>query len=252
MTKLHVSISAEPLFRLGNIDITNSMLTGIAVSVFLVGFSFWLSRNLKLSKSVKGVQNVAEMIIESLYNLMVSVAGEAKTKEFFPLIATFFLYILFSNWLELLPGVGTIGIMGMDHEGKTLFAPLVRPPSADFNATLGLALISVSMIQIVGFKHLSFAYFQRFINFKNPMKFVMGLLDIISELSKIISFAFRLFGNIFAGEVLLAVSLALIPFLAPLPFMGLEIFIGLIQALVFAILTLVFMNTATLPHEEEH
>ena len=84
------------------------------------------------------------------------------------------------------------------------------------------------------------------------MKFVMGLLDIISELSKIISFAFRLFGNIFAGEVLLAVSLALIPFLAPLPFMGLEIFIGLIQALVFAILTLVFMNTATLPHEEEH
>src|SRR3990170_5592192 len=125
MTKLHVSISAEPIFHLGNIEVTNSMITGLIVSALLVGVSFWLSRNLQTKKMVKGVQNVVEMLIESLYSLMVSVAGETKTKEFFPLIATFFFYILFSNWMALLPGVGTIGITSLGHEGKEIFAPLI-------------------------------------------------------------------------------------------------------------------------------
>lgn len=251
MAKLHVSISAEPIFHLGEIEITNSMLTGTVVSILLVMASYWISKNLKQKKKVGRVQNTIEMVIEGLYNLMIPITGNKKAREFFPLVATLFLYILFSNWVELLPGVGTIGLTKLEH-GEQVYSPLVRPPSADLNATLGLALISMTMVQVTGFKYLKIGYLKKFFNFKNPMKFFLGFLELVSEISRIISFAFRLFGNIFAGEVLLAVSLALFGFLAPIPFLGLEVFVGLIQALVFAILTLVFMNMATVPHDEEH
>jgi F-type H+-transporting ATPase subunit a len=250
--KLHVSISAEPIFHLGKFAITNSMFTGVIVSALLVGFSVWLNKNLEKKKVTKGIQNAVEMIIEALYNLMISITGEKKARVFFPLVTTFFLFILVSNWLGLLPGVGTIGILAEAHDGDKSFTPLIRPPSADINATIALALISVIMTQVTGFRYLKARYLLRFFNFKSPMKFFQGFLELISEASKIISFAFRLFGNIFAGEVLLTVSLALLPFLAPLPFIGLEIFVGIIQAFVFAILTLVFMNIATIPHDEEH
>lgn len=251
MAELHVSISAEPIFHLGNIEVTNSMLTGVAVSLFLAGFAYWFSKKVQEKKPPKGIQNIVEMVIEALYNLMISIAGEKKARAFFPVIATLFLYILFSNWIELLPGVGTIGLLSQ-HGGEETFAPFVRPPTADLNATLGLALFSVIGSQVVGFKYLKSEYLKRFFNFTNPMKFVLGLLELTSEISRIISFAFRLFGNIFAGEVLLAVSLTLLPFLAPIPFLGLEIFVGAIQAMVFAVLTLVFWNMATVPHEEGH
>ncbi|OGY21470.1 MAG: ATP synthase F0 subunit A [Candidatus Chisholmbacteria bacterium RIFCSPLOWO2_01_FULL_49_14] len=251
MAKIHVSISAEPIFHLGNVEVTNSMLTGVAVSVLLVSFAYWLHKKLSDKKKISSVQNVAEMAIEGFYSLMVSVAGEEKTKRFYPVIATLFFYILFSNWLELLPGVGTIGLNVM-HNGVESFAPLVRPPSADLNSTLGLALFSVIGSQVVGLKYLNLSYLKRFFDFSGPGKFILGLLEFTSELSRIISFAFRLFGNIFAGEVLLAVSLTLLPLLAPIPFLGLEIFVGAIQALVFAILTLVFWQMASTPHGEEN
>lgn len=251
MAKIHVSISAETIFHLGNISITNSMLTGVAVSIFLVISAYLISKRLSHKKRLSGIQNLAEMVIEALYNLMITIAGEKKAKAFFSIIATLFLYILFSNWTGLLPGVGTLGLKTY-HEGHETFAPLIRPPSADLNSTIGLALFSVIGSQVVGVKYLNFSYFKKFFNFANPMKFALGLLELVSESSRIISFAFRLFGNIFAGEVLLSVGLALLPFLAPLPFLGLEIFVGIIQALVFAVLTLVFWHMATIPHNEEH
>lgn len=251
MAKIHVSVSAEPIFNLGNFEVTNSMLASLGVSLLLVGLAYWLSKNLEKTKRPKGIQNAVEMVIEALYNLTLSIAGERKTREFFPVIATLFIYILFANWLELLPGLGTIGLMST-HQGKEIFSPFIRPPSADINATLGLALFSVVGSQVVGYKYLKLEYFKRFFNFRHPGRFILGLLELVSELSRIISFSFRLFGNIFAGEVLLTVSLALLPFLAPLPFLGLEIFIGLIQAFVFAILTLVFWNMATVTHNQEH
>lgn len=251
MAKIHVSISAEPIFHLGSIEITNSMLTGLAVSVLLVGFAYWFSRSLDENKKVRGIQNTVEMVIEAIFNLMISIAGERKSRLFFPVISTLFLYILFSNWIGLLPGVGTIGLTSIK-DGEETFSPLIRPPSADFNATLGLALFSMIGAQVVGVKFLRFDYFKRFFNFTNPGKFILGLLELVSEVSRIISFAFRLFGNIFAGEVLLMVSLSLLPFLAPIPFLGLEIFVGLIQALVFAVLTLVFWQMSTVPHDEQH
>ena len=126
--------------------------------------------------------------------------------------------------------------------------PLFRGPTADLNTTIALALISVFMIQFYGFKHLGLKYLKKFFNFSNPINAFIGILELISEFSRIISFAFRLFGNIFAGEVLLTVISFLIPFIAPLPFLGLEIFVGFIQALVFTMLSLVFISMATSHH----
>jgi len=136
-----------------------------------------------------------------------------------------------------------------DH--ASVFVPLFRASTADLNTTIALALISVGMTQYYGVAYLGLSYFTKFLNFKQgPIFTFVGLLEIISELAKIISFAFRLFGNIFAGEVLLAVIAYLLPLIAPVPFLGLEIFVGFIQALVFAMLTLVFINMATVGHED--
>jgi F-type H+-transporting ATPase subunit a len=133
---------------------------------------------------------------------------------------------------------------------KKVFIPLFRAGTADINTTLALALISVIMTQFIGFKYLKLGYLKKYFNFSNPIMFFVGLLEMVSEVAKIISFAFRLFGNIFAGEVLLAVMLFLVPLIAPMPFYGLEIFVGFIQALVFSMLTLVFFDMATVSHDE--
>ena len=167
-------------------------------------------------------------------------------------MGTLFIFIIFLNWFGLLPGVGTIGFYEIEegHEvAEKVFVPLFRAGSADLNTTLALALISVVSIQISGIKTLGKEYIGRFFNFKNPIYFFVGILELISEFSKIISFAFRLFGNIFAGEVLLTVIAFLIPVIAPLPFLGLELFVGFIQALVFSMLTSVFLSLATTKSE---
>lgn len=127
----------------------------------------------------------------------------------------------------------------------SVFIPIFRPGTADLNTTLALSIISVFLIQYFGFKYLSFSYFQKFLNFSNPINFYVGILETISEFARIISFAFRLFGNIFAGEVLIVVIAYLTKVIVPVPFYGLEIFVGFIQALVFTMLSLVFYNMAT-------
>lgn len=134
-------------------------------------------------------------------------------------------------------------------EEHTTFIPLFRGATADLNTTLALAIISVFAIQYYGVATLGAAYFKKFFNFSDPIMFGVGILEIVSEFSRIISFAFRLFGNIFAGEVLLTVIAFLMPLLAPLPFLGLELFVGFIQALVFSMLTAVFLNMATVSHD---
>jgi F-type H+-transporting ATPase subunit a len=130
------------------------------------------------------------------------------------------------------------------------FVPIFRPGTADLNTTLALALLTVFLIQFYGVKHLGLSYFKKYINFSSPIMFFVGILELVSEVSKIISFAFRLFGNVFAGEVLLVVISFLLPVVAPLPFYGLEVFVGFIQALVFAMLSLVLYNLATHGHDE--
>lgn len=136
-----------------------------------------------------------------------------------------------------------------EHEEKT-FIPIFRAGTADLNTTIALAIISVVVTQIIGFKYLSIGYLKKYFDFSNPLMFFVGILELILEFAKIISFAFRLFGNIFAGEVLIAVILFLVPVIAPMPFYGLEIFVGFIQALVFSMLSLVFFNMATISHDE--
>jgi F-type H+-transporting ATPase subunit a len=246
---LHISISAEPIAHFGGLTFSNSMIACVLISVILIGLAVVANGQLTSTNRPKGLQNIFEWIIEMLYNLVAGVTNSVeKTKRFFPLVATFFLFILVNNWFGLIPGVGTIGIFKATTEGKE-FIPYLRAGTADLNMTIALALISVIMTQVIGVTYQHLGYFKKYLNFSNPIMFFVGLLETISEVSKIISFAFRLFGNIFAGEVLLAVIGFLVPVILPMPFYGMELFVGLIQALVFALLSLVFFNMATLGHE---
>ena len=144
----------------------------------------------------------------------------------------------------------TLSATNSTTKAQLKFIPLFRGSTADLNTTLALALIAVVSIQYFGIRDLKLAYFKKFINLSNPIMFFVGILELISEVSKIISFAFRLFGNMFAGEVLLTVIGSLVPIIAPLPFPGLEIFVGFIQALVFSMLTAVFLSMAVSVQEQ--
>ena len=183
--------------------------------------------------------------MNGLYSFFQTILKD-KTQLFFPIIASFFLFILFSSWFGLIPGVGSILIKhGKESE------PILRAGTADLNLTIALALISVILSQYFGIKYVGMKkYIKKFINPTNFLTLFTGVLEMVSEFSKIISFAFRLFGNIFAGEVLIAVVVFLVPVFIPasFPFLLLEIFVGAIQALVFSMLTAVFFNMAISEH----
>jgi len=246
---MEISLAAEKIGHLGSFPITNSILTSWIATIILVLVAFIATRNLKLVP--KGIQNFFELVVEMLLNLVNSVMNDmAATKKYFPLLATIFLFIITNNWLGLFPGIGSIGFHEELH-GKEVFVPIFRGGNADLNTTLALAIIAVVAIQIFGVIAIGAGkYISKFLNFKSPILFFVGILEFISELSRIISFSFRLFGNIFAGEVLLAVITMLLPFVGPLPFYGLEIFVGFIQALVFTMLALVFIKSAITDHSE--
>jgi F-type H+-transporting ATPase subunit a len=256
---LHVSISAEPIAEVFGFSITNSIFTSLIVSTLLILFAIIFRSRLKQTNRPTGVQNVVELIIESLYNFVHSITeNTARTKLFFPIIATFFIFIILNNYIGLLPGVGSIMVpkaVEAAHAAEAAEAghsltPIFRAATADLNTTLALALISVVLTQIYGVSHLGLAYFKKFFNFSNVLQAFVGFLELISEFAKIISFAFRLFGNIFAGEVLLSVMTYLVKVIVPSPFYALELFVGFIQALVFSMLSLIFFNMATKHHEE--
>jgi len=246
---MEISLAAEKIGHIGSFPITNSVLTSWIGAIILIVISLLASRKMKLIPS--GWQNIFEMVIEFLYNTANSVIGDEKqTRRYFPLVATIFLFIISNNWLGLVPGVGTIGLHESIH-GKEVLVPLFRSANADLNMTLALAVIAVLSIQIFGIAAIGiFRYGKKFINFSSPILFVVGLLELVGEISRIISFSFRLFGNVFAGEVLLTVIAFIVPFIAPLPFYGLELFVGFIQALVFTMLTLVFIKSAITDHSE--
>lgn len=261
------SLAAEPVVSIGGLEVTNSLLSSWIVVFLLIIFSLVI--RLKLSRVPRGIQNVFEMIIEKLLKTFDAVTGSReKSLKFFPFIFAFFVYILLNNWLGILPGVGSIG--GVAQEGgEKVFVPLFRGGTADLNTTLSLAIIGVVGSHIFGvlavgaWKHLN-----KFINIQalldipkkirkdptiliiNPIQVFIGLVEIISELSKIASLSFRLFGNIFAGEVLLASMSAILAFGLPLPFLLLEIFVGMIQAFIFAVLVLSYLAMHT--SAEEH
>lgn len=239
----HISLAAEIVTRIAGFPISNALITTWLVMGILTVASYLVTRSMKLVPS--GVQSIAEMLVGGLYDFFSSVTGKY-VRDVFPLVASLFLFILVANWVGLLPGVGTVGIFRGEE-----FTPLLRGATADLNTTVALALFAMVAIQYFGFKTSGFHYGKRFFNFGNPIYFFLGILELVSELSKVISFAFRLFGNIFAGEVLLAVMAFLMPFVVPLPFITMELFVGFIQALVFSMLTAVFLSVAVSHGEHE-
>lgn len=218
------------------------MLVSLLVTLFLSAVAIKFYQNLK-QKAQSRLNLFTQTLIESFYEFVQTITPQ-NAGQIFPLFASIFLFVMFGSWAGLLPGTETIGLI-RQIDGQERYAPLLRGATADVNTTLALAIFAVVAIQIYGYKKSGWKYFKKFFDFKNPINTFVGLLELLSEFAKIISFTFRLFGNIFAGEVLIAVTAFLIPFLIPLPFIGLEIFVGFIQALVFATLTLVFINIAT-------
>ncbi len=242
-----VSLAAETVFHLGPIPVNNSIITTwIVVVLLIVGAMF-----LRKAKTIpRGFQNLVEALFEGALGIMDSVTQDRKQSEkYFPFIFTFFIFILLGNWLGLVPGVGSIGFHEL-HEGKEVFVPLLRGPAADLNFTLALALISVVATQVIAIVMLGFfKHLKKYVNFKDPIMGFVGALEGMSEFAKILSFSFRLFGNVFAGEVLLIVIGLIIPYIVPIPFLFLELFVGFIQAFIFSMLTLVFLKVATASHE---
>jgi F-type H+-transporting ATPase subunit a len=230
----------------------------------------------------RGIGNLMESFFELLYNLTEGSAGTKYVRMIFPWFATIMFYVLLANLLKLIPGFESIGLIKEAHgegghayvnlfgglnmltseEGHYVLYPFLRGISVDLNFTFALALISVVMIQVVGFRAQGLGYLSKFfatkrmfkVPFFGAMDFLVGLLELISEISKILSFAFRLFGNMFAGIVLVSIVAGLLGNISILPamIMMFELFVGVIQAFVFGMLTMVFMAQATQGHGDEH
>lgn len=276
----HVEVAAEELFSIGGFHVTNALFTALIVDILLVVLAFLATRNLQMVP--RGLQNVLEIILEALYNLFKNISPKFINRAW-PLVATIFLFVLASNWLGLLPGASSIGpCKAKEHsaarlalveegpkagaialipaaaekhnpyttcpEGTTLI-PWLRPPSTDLNFTFALGLVSFIFFQYWAFRTLGIGYLSKFFNLKGIMSFV-GIIEFISELMKPIALALRLFGNIFAGEVLIAVLIFLVPLVLPMPIYAFEVFVGFIQALVFALLTMAFLSIATTSHDD--
>jgi len=261
------TLYAEPIFAIGKFPVTNSLLNTWLALFIVIAFGLFFKSKIKIIPGK--LQNMIEAIIESLMDIFDSVTGSRKkTLKYFPFVFSFFVFILLNNWLGLLPGVGSIGQIVVEH-GKRIFVPFFRGGTADLNTALALATIGVVFSHIFSVTTLGvWKHFNKFINLKalieipkkvikeptilivNPIKVFVGLIEIIGEFAKVASLSFRLFGNIFAGEVLLASMAALLAFVLPIPFMLLEVLVGLIQALIFSVLILAYitMNTS----EEEH
>ena len=269
ISKPHVSLAAETLFHIGPIPVTNSMVTMFLVMIGLV-LSFGLAtRRMRLVP--RGAQNVAEWIVEVLLNLVEGTAGRRVGRRIFPLIATLFIFILTANYAGLLPGVGTIGIweegepahaqvvqvasadgqaaasaVQAQEEDARVLIPLFRAPNADLNMTIAMALLAVTIVQFAGIAaHGVGGYLKEL---ATPL--FLFPIHVVGEFSRIISLSARLFGNIFGGEVLLAVIIALTSwvFIIPALFYGLELFFGLVQALIFSLLTLIYITLAVAGH----
>ncbi|MBY0538001.1 F0F1 ATP synthase subunit A [Patescibacteria group bacterium] len=225
------------------VPITATMLTTWLTMAVLIGLAFLV--NAKIATVPGKLQSVFELIIGGVYDYMSEVLeSKEMARKYFPIIMTIFLFVLALNWVGLLPGVTSIGLYEV-HDGAEHFTPLLYPAATDLNITIGFAIAAVVAIQLAGVLALGlFKYAGKFINFHSPIGFAVGIIELISELARLISFSFRLFGNIFAGKVLLLVVLFFVPYVVPVPLIFFEVFVGFIQAFVFAILTLFFIKLA--------
>lgn len=239
-----VSLVPEPIFHIGSFSITNTIIDTLFVDLVILALIIFTSRNIKLIPDF--FQNIIESIIQTFYELTESIAGE-RTKKIFPFFMSFFLFILIANWSEFIPGFSSFGLK---EEGKII--PLFRSPTSDLNATLAFAMISAVATHFLSVRTLGIKeYIGRYFSL-NPINLFVGILELIGEFTKIISLSFRLFGNIFAGGVVLGIISGIFALIIPLPFLLLEIIVGFVQALIFGMLTMAFMAILTTPHNTEH
>lgn len=240
------SLAAETITKIGFFPITNSVLDILVVDFLLIIFALYFYKKIALVPGT--LQAGVEILIYGFYNLTKSISPK-NVDRIFPYCMTFFIFILAVNWSGLIPGFSSIGFFHGDHHE---LIPLLRGGTSDINVTLGLALVSVIAthylsIDILGIKEYLGRYFS-----KNPINLYVGIIELGSEITKIVSLSFRLFGNILAGEIVLATISSLFAFIFPLPFLLLEVLVGVVQALVFCLLTMVFMSILTTPHHANH
>ena len=267
------NIPPDIIFRPFGFPVTNTLFCTWITIVLVIIIVYFGTRKRDLIPA--GIQNFVEWGVEGIQNLVVGAVGREKGQKFFPLVGTFFFFALFANILDVFPGIDTIGWVNLTQvqaahlsppgsfllfgNYTSMIIPWFRPPTSDLNVTFSMALISVIVTQIFGFiwlgagVHISkyFKFKDLFTHgFQGPIEFFVGLVELVTEVSRILSFAFRLFGNIFAGSAVLAVFAFLVPALADIIFIPFEIFVALVQALVFALLTLVFLQMATTSEHE--
>ncbi len=268
VSKPHVVLPAETVLHVGHFPVTNTLIASWLTMVVLVGASFLATRKMKL---IPGrAQAMVEVVVEGLLNFVESVVGKHHARMILPGVATIFIYVITNAYMGLLPFFGTIGIH--EHEGGLV--SIFRAANTDINLPLSIAISSFVLAESWGMRAIGTVhYVSEFINVKQlgqglkelfmgrlrtaPMNILfgfislfVGVLEIFSHLTRMLSFTFRLFGNMTAGEILIAVSCFLVPMVFPMPFYGLELLIGMIQALIFSGLTLVFGTIAVSPHEE--
>jgi F-type H+-transporting ATPase subunit a len=277
---MNVTLAAENIFAIGGFQVTNALFSAVLITVFLLISMVLITRGLRYDNPTKG-QLVLEMLVSLLYNLVKEILGEVQSKKIFGFLFTFVVIIFVSNWFGLIPFVPSTVIKKDSSEvaiassepvlteapiptfsdclnnkncyltvrGVEVFQGhskhIFRAPTSDLSFTIALAVISIVVTNALGVIALKRDYLKKFFNFSNPLNTFIGLVELLSEVSKLLSFSFRLFGNIFAGEMLLVVITSITYGIMTLPFLGLELFVGVIQAFVFFMLTTVFISVAT-------
>lgn len=265
-----ITIYAEPIFNIGKFEVTNSLLT--SWTAVLIIFFLALFIRLKLKKIPGKFQSIFEVILEGALSLVDQITNDRKISlKVFPLVFSLFVFILVNNWLGIFPILGSIGLL-VQEGTHSFFVPFLRAGTADINTTLALSIVMVIGSNVFGVFVIGFwKIFNKYVNIQAlgsiitkvrkdpsviivaPITFFVGILELIGEMAKIASLSFRLFGNVFAGEVLLASMVAIFAYVVPGPFLFLEVFVGLIQALIFALLTTVYFTMAVQDHSEhEH
>jgi F-type H+-transporting ATPase subunit a len=243
---INVKLAAEQIGSLWGLPITNTLLMSWVVIALLTIFALVVGTRVKLIPS--RIQTLFEWLIEFIYDYISETLGSReRARNFLPFLMTLFLFIATANLIEFTPGIGSFGLWRGDE-----FVPLLRSVNSDLNVTLALAIIAVVVIEVAGVVTVGLRHrLGTFFNFRGKnigdrlLNFVVGLIELVSEISRLVSFSFRLFGNIFAGEVLLAVATYFVPYVLPSFLMTFELFVGFVQAAVFALLTLFFIKLAT-------
>lgn len=237
---IHISLAAEKIGTFLGVPITNTLLMSFVVFAILGILTFFVTRNLTL---IPGrMQTLIETLFVGILDYMSETLEDEKlARKLFPLILTIFLFIFIANIIEFTPGIGSIGWSRPEGE----FIPLLRSLNTDLNATLAITIIAFLAIEVAGVATLGvFQYGKKFVNLSSVLGFFVGIIELFSELARLVSFSFRLFGNIFAGEVVILVIQHFVPLVLPVPIMVFEVFVGFMQAAIFALLTLFFVKIA--------